>query len=108
MPARMRINPFSDAVDFFVTFITELLSINLLLMERGFFLSDLSLPRSREDRKHIIMQVAAFERFPFVLVKPDPAAVAALIERETETMTDLVADQNAPTFRTVFQHQRAG
>src|SRR5262249_47986053 len=104
----MSVDPPLHPLNLIEVFVAELLAVNLFLGAARFLAANLILPWRGEDQVDVIVHVAGLERLPFILVEPDSAAVAALIEREVGPMADSVFDQNLIALRAEFGDQRAG
>jgi hypothetical protein len=84
----MPVDPPLHPLNLIEVFGSEFLAVNLFLGAARFLAANLILPGRGEDQVDVIVQVAGLERLPFILVEPDSAAVAALIEREVGPVAD--------------------
>src|SRR5262245_52843458 len=88
-------------------FVAAFLAVKRFLNAARLLIANLRLPWRGEDGVHVRVQASGLERLPFVLIKPHPAAIAALIERKVGAVADSVFDQNPVAFRAEFTDQRA-
>src|SRR5215510_1073429 len=104
----MPVDPPLHPLNLIEVFVAELLAVTLFLRAARFLAANVILPGRGEYQVDVIVQVAGLERLPFILVEPDSAAVAALIEREVGPMADSVFNQDLIAFRAEFGDQCAG
>src|SRR5215813_10222639 len=104
----MPVDPPLHPLNLIEVFVAELLAVTLFLGAARILAANLILPGRGENQVDVIVQVAGLERLPFILVEPDSAAVAALIEREVGPVSDSVLDENLIALRAEFGDQCAG
>jgi hypothetical protein len=98
----MQINPFSDPFDLRVICLTKPAEIDLFQVLLPLFLASLDLPRRGEDFMNFVVQIPLLQGFPFVLIRPDSLAMAALLQSEAQTVANLVFDQDTLALRAQF------
>src|SRR5262245_5982910 len=107
MLARVRVNPRFHPLNLIEAFVAEFPAVKLFLSAARLLAANPILPGRREDQVDVLVQFPGPESLPFVLVEPDPSAIAALIERESGPVTDAVFDQNLIALRAKFGDQLA-
>ena len=99
----MGIDPCTDLPYPCEVILTQFYAVRGFELALALGLSNFLLPFVRDDVVHVVMQAPVAECTPLQRIKPDPSAIAAMIEAKRDPLADSCTSQYVRAFRATPQ-----